>query len=501
MSSSTSTIIVVPLALLTVSMPIPVAMAAAGVYGMVRAGRSIHDHLLTSQQQRAQAESTRHQRLCEQVRQLAKDCDELGLEPPVAVKAPTGSLWTIAEARQQADQLTEVNDAFEATVQLKHAEVSAEQRRRAITKARRMSEDHGRRADAERLSNPNRVTWFEARAKQVREQSEPIRRSRAAELAGLVEALPAGTILPSSLVAAIGAYGSDPGKLRTEYDELRLRLKQVEATALLRSQISQTLGQVKALAAAIWAYDFQQRAEMLALRAERLPSESDWDSRREVEQELAELIRDLADRQAETHALHARVVALAAVHEALRSQGLELSTSELGLWVPQDGHLEPQSVGTFAQSVPGPAVQSLGQEYGSAGSHCLPHGPDQVMIRVKGSRKAVLLSASNQPDQPDQVSFRTEQVWLGRPPTGADLGVAAAQHDQVCQAIEAAFALLPGFGIVVDPPAIDQTPDDPDLAVLDLTDDHEAILRGEEQPSPGATANRQISLQRQAELP
>jgi hypothetical protein len=525
MSTGAAGVVVVPAALLAV----PVLVAAGAVYGMVAAGRAIHEQILRGHQQRVSAEKTRYERLVQEVRKLADACQDLGLDSISTDPAPHGDDHTISSASAYAAALIEVNDAMEARVRAKQAEVDGECRalaaeesriaaqhadravlaraaaqlgmdgdalteipdstiRKASVRARAVADAlvkqnetfqsaigvayraqataRDRRTDAALVAGHATQSWAEARAEQQRVQAESKRRLLLDRLAAAYGSLPSGFEVPSDLEAQIASFREAAEPTDRQFEQIDKRLVRVTDTAVLRSSLDQALRRVKERAARISAFEFHGRSEALQMRATALPGDADWNARREVDQDLTALERDLTAREAEVLALHARVVALKAIYEAFEDQGLGLSSQELELWTPLNGELQRRG----AESR---------QEY--------PLNPDEVLVRVKGSRKAVRIHASNQADRPERVEFAVDQVWLGQRPDGPIVDVDSADHDQVCEAVKAALALLPEHGVAVDGVQVDETPFDPDLPVIGIGQNLEAILKGEEQTRAAAT--------------
>lgn len=519
MSSGGAGIALVPAALLAA----PVLVAAGAVYGMVAAGQAIHEQMLSSQQQRVRAEKTRHERLTEQVRKLAAASQELGLDTITADSAPQGDDRTISSASAFAASLIEANDALEPKVRAKQAEVDGERRalaseesriaaqhsdriilagaatqlgmnsdllverpdptiRKASERARAVADSlvqqneefqgsigvayreqaaaRERRADATIVGGHVTQSWAEVRAEQLRAQTESKRRLLLDRLAGVYGSLPAGFDVPSDLVDQIASFRASDDPTDKQLEQISKRLTRVSDTAVLRANLNDAVEGIKERAARIAAFEFYGRGEALRMRAAVLPGDADWDARRVVERDLAELERDLTSREAEVLALHARVVALKVIYEAFQEQGLGLSSNELELWTPVDGELQRRGV-------------QLSQEY--------PLSPDEVLVRVKGSRKAVRIHASNQIDTPERVAFAVDQVWLGSRPGAAVVDSDDAGHDAVCEAVKAVLELLPQRGIPVERVYVDEMPFDPDLPVIGVEQKLEAILKDEEQ--------------------
>jgi hypothetical protein len=296
-------------------------------------------------------------------------------------------------------------------------------------------------------------TWAEAQSKLEQEQIRAEKRIYADKLAAVVDLLPLGADLPQDLIEQIGALNSSEEPPAELFQRLAERLSQAGETANLRSRVNDAVSELKARATQIGAYEYLPRGEILLRRVSGLAGDSDWDARRSVEQELQRLERDLDSRVAEAVAFQARLVALTAIYDAFQKQGFKLSTRELEMWTPQDGELL---------------------------HHAYPLQPDEVLIRVPGSRKAVRLRASNEPDRPTSVSLRVDQVWLG---DSTELSASdPASHARVCEAINEAMELLPGYGI--DPlglPEIEAATGEAQLPVIGLGAELEALLAEEEQ--------------------
>jgi hypothetical protein len=480
------------------------------------AGIGLEGYVLKCLRSRIEAETERRARLADQARELNVACGRLGLAGVAVRPLQLGSARNIEQALQTARALDTANSQTEQANRAKRSEIAAETRALAIEQARiaalrsdravlvqaaraidvavppppsapdrpavkaseraramadawaRENEDfHGylleRRADMAVLGDRTARAWTDAASELERER----RRAQADALAGrldaILESLPPLAQLPEDLAASIVELKS--GADARLFEQVAKRLARAQETAALRAHAADAVAHLDAQAAAIGAHDFVQRGQMLLADLAALPGDAGWDARRVVEHELARLELEFADRAAAVAAEHARESVLRALAQAFLDQGLKLSTRELETWTPKDGELRRAGTGIGAGAGVGP---------GAAGGHAA-----ELFARVPGSRKAVRVAAQNEPGSPDRIGLVLDQVWLGE--SGAPDNADPAHHDQVCSAIDAAVALLPGLGVDLGAAAVEQTPEDPDLPVIGLGRELEEALVAEAQ--------------------
>jgi len=522
MSGGGGGVVLVPVAIAA----IPVLAAAGIVYGMVQAGKAAHDVILEGQRRRAESERKRHKRLSNQVKQLVQDAQELGLDSISGATLPDGETSSIIAASSWASAMEKVNDKLEARVNAKAAEVAEEKRlvakyeariaaarterdwltraasrlegdvpniesersytaRKASERARLLAEslvqqnaDYqtkvGERFREQRakVEGPKFADLYEQRAfsrflaspdrRQLRLAAE--RSAAEDKIADALGALPSGVVVPESVQQQIQllheAEETPPAVLR----RVLKSLENAAATAQLRAESQERAAKVKVRAANIGAYEYQAKSEDVLEHLAGLPADAGWDARKAIELEYDAIERAVADREAELLATQARVLALTAFNEAFKKAGLELSgRTELGLWKPEGGQLKAQ------------------------GS---PLEPDEVLVRVRGTRKAVRVKTSNLVTDPGRVRFSVDQVWLGQRSEPSDMD--REQHDTVCAAIDAAIKLLPECGVEVASLSMQQAPYDPDIPVIALGHELSALVEEEiNQAAPAARSDTQ----------